>query len=62
MITEEEYQKWLKRNRGMDLTDCQLLLDNARYQHINNPTCKAASGVYWSALYCISRYESEELC
>ena len=60
-ITEKEYQQWLSRNKGMNDADCQEMLMNARYQYHNNPECKASQGIYFSALYCTSRYISEEL-
>ena len=60
-VTEEEYQKWLTRNKGMNDADCQEMLMSARYQYHNNLECKASCSIYLSALYCTSRYITEEL-
>ena len=61
MITEQEYQNWLARNKGMNDADCQELLNNAGAQYANNPDCKASQSIYHSALYCTSRSQHEEL-
>lgn len=61
MITEQEYQNWLARNKGLTYRDCTEMLRYSRIWFLANIEDAFTKKNYTLTKYCTDRYIQEEL-